>query len=144
MGWVRVAPFRSRLAHSKKLFGASQQTDTDSIPPVDFTNESSSENTDHINVDAPEEESLQALEEEIIDFSNTSMPVDPKQQAIMQKETVLRAQLLELEERLRRNRLELGRVKDRVSESGKNGFFLVQAQVNEFLVSRCYFAANMR
>ena len=60
-------------------------------------------------------------------------PVDPLQAAILLKEAELSRKLKDLEIYLRSERSSLSRTKDRVSESGKNGYFIVQAQVAEFL-----------
>lgn len=61
--------------------------------------------------------------------------LSPLEEAILQKESELRSTLQSLENALKSERLRLGKVKDRKSESGKLGFFMVQAQVNDFLVS---------
>eukprot|EP01039_Chlorochromonas_danica_P008287 gene8287-9137_t len=65
--------------------------------------------------------------------TTTVVEEDPKQIAIAKKEKSLRIELETLEDAIRRDRLELITLKDRLSESGKKGFFLVQAQVNDFL-----------
>jgi len=51
------------------------------------------------------------------------------ERAIKNREDELRKELKELEDALRHERRELLRTKDKVSESGKTGFFMVQAQV---------------
>ena len=43
--------------------------------------------------------------------------------------------LQSLEITLRSERLMLANLKDKISESGKPGYFIVQAQVNEFVVT---------
>jgi hypothetical protein len=55
--------------------------------------------------------------------------------AIEEKEKELKKQIEETEKLLRKERVSNMRVKDKISESGKTGFFIVQAQVAEFLVS---------
>ena len=64
---------------------------------------------------------------------NSTVAVDPKAEAIKQAEQALQTQLDVLENTLRSERLMLSKIKNKVSESGKNGYFIVQAQVNEFL-----------
>jgi molecular chaperone GrpE (heat shock protein) len=56
----------------------------------------------------------------------------PMEQAVEDYEKKLAMQLKDAEVRLRSERMLLTKLKDRESESGKNGFFMVQAQVNEF------------
>jgi hypothetical protein len=56
-------------------------------------------------------------------------------EAIQAQKEALRNEIDILERTLRRERLVLSKLKERRSESGKNGYFLVQAQVNDFLVS---------
>ena len=60
-------------------------------------------------------------------------PLTPQQKAIAEKEKELKNQLENLENQLRKSRVDLIRVRDKISESGKNGYFIQQAQVAEFL-----------
>lgn len=65
--------------------------------------------------------------------------IDPVTQAIADFEKVLTEELQHLEVTLRSERASLTKVRDKMSESGKNGFFIVQAQVNDFTVRcNCY------
>eukprot|EP01041_Mallomonas_annulata_P011736 gene11736-24616_t len=67
----------------------------------------------------------QSEEEEIL--------TDPRTAATQAYEKELSAQVKEFETLLRSERLLSSRVKDKLSESGKAGYFIVQAQVNDFL-----------
>lgn len=58
--------------------------------------------------------------------------LDPVVLATQAYEMKLAGQLASLESTLKSERVNLLRQKDKLSESGKNGFFMVQAQVNEF------------
>lgn len=69
-----------------------------------------------------------------------SIPKDPKMVAIKELEMKLREELNSAESLLRAERIQLSKTKESVFESGKNGYFMVQAQVNDFVVSHlnCY------
>ena len=62
--------------------------------------------------------------------------LSPYEQAVKDLETGLRKELTDAEVRLKTERTALLRTKDKVSESGKNGYFIVQAQVAEFQKKR--------
>lgn len=74
-------------------------------------------------------------QEPVVLQNNTTAPVDPKEEARKELEVKLQTELTKLEETLRTKRLSLNRAKNRLSESGARGYYLVQAQVNEYLVS---------
>ncbi len=57
----------------------------------------------------------------------------PLDKAIKEKESELAKELADIEGKLRTERLSTMKTKDKLSESGKTGFFMVQAQVAEFL-----------
>ena len=61
--------------------------------------------------------------------------VDPLAKAVADYENSLSNQVISLENLLRTEKNNLLRWKDRISETGKNGYFIVQAQVNDFSVS---------
>lgn len=61
--------------------------------------------------------------------------VDPLAKAVADYENSLSNQVTSLETLLRTEKNNLIRWKDRISETGKNGYFIVQAQVNDFSVS---------
>ena len=61
--------------------------------------------------------------------------VDPLAKAVADYEISLSNQVTSLEALLRTEKNNLIRWKDRISETGKNGYFIVQAQVNDFSVS---------
>lgn len=60
--------------------------------------------------------------------------IDPKLEAVKDKINFLNNQIVHLEHQVSSERLHLLRIKDKVSESGKTGFFMVQAQVADFMV----------
>ena len=64
----------------------------------------------------------------------TAVAIDPLQQAIKEKETELAKVVAELESSLRSERILLAKTRDRLSETGKTGYFMVQAQVADFMV----------
>jgi len=68
--------------------------------------------------------------------TNTTEPVDPKAEILKAKISALIAQENQLESAIAAERVNLLRTKDKISESGKTGYFIVQAQVAEFLVSK--------
>lgn len=72
--------------------------------------------------------------------TNATEPVkvDPMAEAIKAFENKLTQEAKISENVLRNERLKLTRLKDKESESGKNGFFIVQAQVSEFQVGFSY------
>lgn len=59
--------------------------------------------------------------------------LSPLEKATQMYEAKLEEQLKQAEESLRKERQKLSQAKERESESGKNGFFMIQSQVNEFL-----------
>ena len=68
--------------------------------------------------------------------ANSTVPiVDEVSLAIANKEAQLRDEVQKLEDILRTERLNLSKVKDKISESGKTGFYIIQAQVNDYAVS---------
>ena len=62
----------------------------------------------------------------------TDTPLDPKEQLIKIKEDMLNSQIKQIESFITNERSNIIRLKDKISESGKTGFFIVQAQVAEF------------
>lgn len=54
--------------------------------------------------------------------------------SLSDNEQTLQLSIKNLEETLRIERLRLAKLKDKKSESGKMGFFMIQAQVNDFTV----------
>ena len=92
-------------------------------------NNNNDNNTDEVtddNIETDATEDNEANTEEVA-------PLSPEEQAILNKEKELKNQLENLENQLRKARVDLVRVKDKISESGKNGYFIQQAQVAEFL-----------
>merc|ERR1711871_64851 len=58
--------------------------------------------------------------------------LSPEAKAIKEAEETLRKQLNELENTLRSERVNLSKAKDKKDLSGKNGFYIIQARVNEW------------
>jgi hypothetical protein len=85
------------------------------------------------NVPESEVENDQAIT--VPDIDNATLPiVDPRLEAIKLKESQLAKTVVELESTLRSERILLAKSKDKLSETGKTGFFMVQAQVADFMV----------
>ena len=86
------------------------------------------------------EETLDILDSEIIpelEVSETLEPevaevVDPYEVAVKALEAQLRTEIINIESNLKSERNALSKIKDKASESGKNGYFIVQAKVAEF------------
>jgi molecular chaperone GrpE (heat shock protein) len=62
--------------------------------------------------------------------------LSPYEKAVQELENKMKAEVSSLEAMLKNERNNLLKTKDKVSESGKNGFFIVQAQVAEFQKKR--------
>lgn len=73
------------------------------------------------------------LEADEGESNNATTNDDPARATEKKLKQDLQAELTKAESVLRNERIQLSRTKDRISESGKNGFFLVKAQVNDFL-----------
>ena len=69
-----------------------------------------------------------------ITVSNDTIVCDPIAEAIKKKEQELDAKILSLESIHRTKLHNLQRIKEKISESGKTGFFMIQAQVADFQV----------
>jgi len=97
---------------------------SDEVEDNDNDNNTNEVTDDNIETDATEDNVANTEE---------AAPLSPEEQAIVNKEKELKNQLENLENQLRKARVDLVRVKDKISESGKNGYFIQQAQVAEFL-----------
>eukprot|EP01038_Epipyxis_sp_PR26KG_P006637 gene6637-9111_t len=73
---------------------------------------------------------LDNTQSNVTDSSNST---DPIKEATIAYEKSLQLEVNKLESILRTERVQLTKLKDKASESGKNGYFIVQAQVNDFL-----------
>ena len=86
--------------------------------------------------DTEEPETMDILESEVVDMDDPEesevVESDPHEFAIKALESQIKSEILVLETKLKTERVALSKVKDRVSESGKNGYFIVQAKVAEF------------
>lgn len=94
---------------------------------------STSRNCIENDVDTPVPQIVDMLENSTFDDVNATNTVDPVEEAIRQQTQELNLQVSELEAKIRTERILLTKSKDKLAESGKNGFFMVQAQVNDFL-----------
>lgn len=108
-----------------------------------FSGGDSSTNEDdndiELEIDDADKTSKKGVEEIVIEDENESSPPetaaeDPETAARKKIEQQLRYELSKAEGLLRNERIQLSKTRDKISESGKNGFFLVKAQVNDFLV----------
>ncbi len=59
---------------------------------------------------------------------------DSNAEYIQLKVEMLNSQIQQIESFIATERINLVRIKDKISESGKNGYFIVQAQVADFMV----------
>lgn len=104
-------------------------------------------NSNAYNSDVDKEEGTQSIPDDIIEENLSEAPsegetgeaevseetIDPQIEAIEKYEKVLKQQVELLENTLRSERFSASKAKDKLSESGKAGYFMVQAQVNDFL-----------
>jgi hypothetical protein len=81
-----------------------------------------------------ETESTPTSNESRIEIGLNETIVDPYAEVIKAKEVELNSKIAELENLISFERISLMRLKDKVSESGKSGYFMIQAQVADFLV----------
>eukprot|EP00607_Mallomonas_marina_P004208 CAMPEP_0182428068 /NCGR_PEP_ID=MMETSP1167-20130531/20994_1 /TAXON_ID=2988 /ORGANISM="Mallomonas Sp, Strain CCMP3275" /LENGTH=241 /DNA_ID=CAMNT_0024610719 /DNA_START=222 /DNA_END=947 /DNA_ORIENTATION=+ len=93
--------------------------------------ESNIENEDEIEVSSDITEGGVSASKET--ETEEEVEVDPKIEAIKQYTNQLRNEVKQLETFVRSERLLSAKTKDKLSESGKAGYFIVQAQVNDFL-----------
>lgn len=100
--------------------------------PDNFVPDSESEGVTSVEIEGDGDES--AAESGVSNPSNvTSIEEDPVMKQIKEMELKLSAEVSQLEMQLRSERQNAARIKDQISESGKNGYFIIQAQVAEFL-----------
>jgi len=66
--------------------------------------------------------------------TNTVLPVDPTQVALKEKEERLAKELQAWQDNLASERIHLLEVRDKLFGSGKNAYYTVQAEVNDFVV----------
>lgn len=72
----------------------------------------------------------------VAEADNSTITIDPIEVAIKDRENELKVKIERLESTLRSEKAKLLKLKDRVSESGKMGFYMVQAQVHDFQKKR--------
>lgn len=94
------------------------------------------EEVEDLDVDTEDEDETPkaGVEEIVIEDDAPEKAEDPETAARKKIEQQLRSDLSKAEGLLRNERVQLSKTRDEISESGKNGFFLVKAQVNDFLV----------
>lgn len=107
-----------------KVEGAADDTDADDAD----VNEETEVEAEVVSDDSEQSADAQAAEE--------VKELSPYEKAVQELETKLKAEVTSLEALLKNERNNLLKTKDKVSESGKNGFFIVQAQVAEFQKKR--------
>jgi hypothetical protein len=141
LAWLQVTSHQARFLTNRHRLasteeGAKTENSVNDSANEDFINSRSDGNTEKSSFEDEVVDSSAETNDalEVSSSATAPEPEDPKKKAIENKEKEMKAQLAALEEQLRRNRLELIKVREQVSESGKNGYFLVQAQVNDFLV----------
>ena len=86
-------------------------------------------------VEVEEEEELEVMDTEIVSVTVAETPaieLDPYAVAIKALEGELAGEITTKEMILKAERNSLSRAKDKASESGKNGYFMIQAKVAEF------------
>jgi hypothetical protein len=121
--------FKTPIRINHKVVELQSQTTTQE-ERESFANESNNKFDDTIDVVNGTIPTFETYNETIVEES----PELALAKAIVMHELKLANKLNELEDTLRAERLSLLRVKDRISESGKSAYFIVQAQVNDFLV----------
>ena len=103
-----------------------EEDNDESVEDNDETVEENDNTADNSDNDSDDNvENKEAIEEPV--------ELTEEEKAIIQKEKEIKNQLELLENELRKSRLDLVRTRDKISESGKNGYFIQQAQVAEFL-----------
>jgi molecular chaperone GrpE (heat shock protein) len=113
-----LLPYRNELLRSFRLFSA---TDPES------------ESTTVENEEVEEQEAGEEGDEtEATEGKIESKELSPYEKAVHDLESKLRTEVVNLESLLKVERVSLSKLKDKVSESGKTGFFMVQAQVADF------------
>lgn len=148
--------WRSRRLHESERSDWSSESYVNNDPDSDGERSIEEIEADVIDVEAADgERNNEDIEADIIDAVDSANLIDPKTnstdvddvnstyeeevdplaKAIADYENSLSNQVTSLESLLRTEKNNLIRWKDRISETGKNGYFIVQAQVNDFSVS---------
>lgn len=118
---MRVGMIRNRMI-GRQTFTSLHAVDSD--PTKESTDTDEEANLiEELVEDKSQEVDTPAVEEE-----------DPTAKLIAEMESKLTLELELLQDSLVVERKNIARTKDKISESGKNGFFIVQAQVNNFQV----------
>lgn len=139
----------SSVQHRNILHPSQLHIQTTHSPSTVVTYMSLSDESDESGTEVDTEDEVDSTNEEVLDqvevvstnttdasnTTNSTVEVDPKAEIIKAKISALTAQEIQLESAIAAERVNLLRTKDRISESGKTGYFIVQAQVAEFLVS---------
>jgi molecular chaperone GrpE (heat shock protein) len=86
-------------------------------------------------MEVEEEEELEVMDTEVVSATVAETPaieLDPYAVAVKALEVELAGEITTKETILKAERNSLSRAKDKASESGKNGYFMIQAKVAEF------------
>jgi len=126
----RRAPFNLRMNPEVAQEGTSDGAEKEDVPDSEVVDEDSPEEEEKEDEEEGEEGEEDGEEAEVV----AAEVLTPLEEAIKAKEGDLVKELAALESQLKSERLNAGRSRDKVFESGKSGFFVVQAQVSEFLV----------
>ena len=116
-----------------------------SLMPFLMLSTSDEDNEDSIEEENSSKETVDDISElekiisdSLANNNTATFELDPIAKATADYENKLQLQIESLENILRSERIKLSRAKDKVSESGKNGYFIIQAQVNDFMVKCLY------
>lgn len=120
--WVRHIPLELRFS------------DTDEVEDSSAAEET--ETTSEQEIDGGSDTTQLPSQSESDEKASETVPEDPKLIAIKDLEIKLRDELSSAESLLRAERIQLSKSKESAFERGKNGYFMVQAQVNDFVVSK--------
>jgi molecular chaperone GrpE len=147
-GWLLMRPIMhnacSKLAvirQKRQISNMRLQCISDGSPESDLPTDEEAENIE-VAEDADENSKSAGVEEIFIEEEGENAapektePEDPETIARKKFEEQLQSELSKAEILLRNERIQLSKTRDKISESGKNGFFLVKAKVNDFLRSK--------
>lgn len=129
--------FLQRASHALKLAqndNVEENSDNENVQSNEETEIESEQSADSVDASIANDidQLINALNETI---ANTTTTEDPLDAAIRAKEQELQRDLQVLEFSLRSERQKNLKLQDKISESGKMGFFMIQAQVTDFQVS---------
>ena len=132
IGFIIVTLLTQSHSFKRSSFRAPGLINSPKISLLKLCAETAGTNAVNVPAEAPEEnneENVTTPLEESLDDSHNTTAIDPIAEMIKNKELDLAAQVEKLENDLRFEKSALLQKRDKISESGKNGFFIVQAQV---------------